>query len=190
MEVGKGTGLGLSTVYGITRQSGGHVTIKSSLGLGATFEVYFPRTEAESVEQRDSDSPGQPWRATETVMIVEDDEGVRVVASRILRDQGYTVLEARRASEARRLWEKHGPSVDLLLTDVVMPDVNGPRLAQELARDWPDLPVLYMSGYPGSGGLVGPQGNALTCIEKPFTPTSLTAKVREMLTGRVTTASA
>jgi signal transduction histidine kinase/response regulator RpfG family c-di-GMP phosphodiesterase len=189
-EVGKGTGLGLSTVYGITRQSGGHVTIKSSLGLGATFEVYFPRTEAESVEQRDSDSPGQPWRATETVMIVEDDEGVRVVASRILRDQGYTVLEARRASEARRLWEKHGPSVDLLLTDVVMPDVNGPRLAQELARDRPDLPVLYMSGYPGSGGLVGPQGNALTCIEKPFTPTSLTAKVREMLTGRVTTASA
>ena len=189
-EVGKGTGLGLSTVYGITRQSGGHVTLRSALGQGATFEVFFPRTQGDSVEQRDASSPVPAQRATETVMIVEDDEGVRVVASRILRDQGYTVLEARRASEARRLWEKHGPSIDLLLTDVVMPDVNGPRLAEELSRDRPDLRVLYMSGYPGAGGLVGPQGNALTCIEKPFTPSSLTTKVREMLALGGATASA
>jgi PAS domain S-box-containing protein len=189
-EVGKGTGLGLSTVYGITRQSGGHVTLRSSLGQGATFEVFFPRTLGASVEQRDDAAGTHGQRATETVMIVEDDEGVRVVASRILRDQGYTVLEARRASEARRLWEKHGPSVDLLLTDVVMPDVNGPRLAEELTRDRPDLRVLYMSGYPGAGGLVGPRGDALTCIEKPFTPTSLTAKVREMLADGALTASA
>jgi len=189
-EVGKGTGLGLSTVYGIARQSGGHVTLKSALGQGATFEVFFPRTHGASAEQRDDASATHKQRATETVMIVEDDEGVRVVASRILRDQGYTVLEARRASEARRLWEKHGSSVDLLLTDVVMPDVNGPRLAEELARDRPGLRVLYMSGYPGAGGLVGPKGNALTCIEKPFTPTSLSAKVREMLADGGATASA
>jgi signal transduction histidine kinase len=189
-EVGKGTGLGLSTVYGITRQSGGHVTLKSALGQGATFEVFFPRTDGASTQASDDASATHEHRATETVMIVEDDEGVRVVASRILRDQGYTVLEARRASEARRLWEKHGPSVDLLLTDVVMPDVNGPRLAEELARDRPDLRVLYMSGYPGAGGLVGPKGNALTCIEKPFTPTSLSAKVREMLASGSATASA
>jgi len=189
-EVGKGTGLGLSTVYGIARQSGGHVTLASAPGQGATFEVYFPRTRGESSGQRASSLPVPSQRATETVLIVEDDEGVRVVASRILREQGYTVLEARRASEARRIWEKHGPNVDLLLTDVVMPDTNGPRLAEELTRDRPDLRVLFMSGYPGAGGLVGPQGVPLTCLEKPFTPNSLAAKVREMLGGRPALVSA
>jgi two-component system cell cycle sensor histidine kinase/response regulator CckA len=180
-EVGKGTGLGLSTVYGIVRQSGGHVVIKSQLGQGATFEVYFPRNESGAAARSSAAPPPSPYKATETVMIVEDDEGVRVVASRILREQGYTVLEARRASEARRIWEKQGASIDLLLTDVVMPDINGPRLAEELARTRPGLRVLYMSGYPGAGGLVSPRGEALTCIEKPFTPSSLAAKVREML---------
>jgi two-component system, cell cycle sensor histidine kinase and response regulator CckA len=189
-EVGKGTGLGLSTVYGIARQSGGHVTSRTAPGQGALFEVYFPRTRGESSELRASSSRAPAQRATETVLIVEDDEGVRVVASRILREQGYTVLEARRASEARRLWEKHGPRVDLLLTDVVMPDTNGPRLAEELMRDRPDLRVLFMSGYPGAGGLVGPQGVPLTCIEKPFTPNSLATKVREMLGGRAAVVSA
>jgi signal transduction histidine kinase/response regulator RpfG family c-di-GMP phosphodiesterase len=180
-EVGKGTGLGLSTVYGIVRQSGGHIVIESELGRGATFKVFFPRTEGSAAIPEEEREPTAATKATETIMIVEDDEGVRVVASRILRDQGYTVLEARRASEARRVWDKHGPSVDLLLTDVVMPDINGPRLAEELSKSRPDLRVLYMSGYPGTGGLVGPQGNALSCIEKPFTPSSLAARVREML---------
>jgi PAS domain S-box-containing protein len=182
-EVGKGTGLGLSTVYGIVRQSGGHIQIQSQLGHGATFEVFFPRNESGDAA-RPSTAPQAPLqKATGTVLIVEDDEGVRVVAARILRDQGYTVLEARRASEARRIWEQQASKVDLLLTDVVMPDVNGPRLAEELAKSRPGLRVLYMSGYPGSGGLVSPQGDALACIEKPFTPSSLAAKVREMLAG-------
>jgi signal transduction histidine kinase/response regulator RpfG family c-di-GMP phosphodiesterase len=188
-EVGKGTGLGLSTVYGIVRQSGGHIVIESELGKGATFQVFFPRSEGGDASRKSAPAPAPTYKATETVMIVEDDEGVRVVASRILREQGYTVLEARRASEARRLWEKHASSVDLLLTDVVMPDINGPRLAEELARDRPDLRVLYMSGYPGAGGLVGPRGTALSCIEKPFTPTSLATKVREMLGSGQTRAS-
>jgi two-component system, cell cycle sensor histidine kinase and response regulator CckA len=185
-EVGKGTGLGLSTVYGIVRQSGGHIEIQSQLGQGATFEVFFPRNESGEAVRPSAAPQARLQKATETVLIVEDDEGVRVVASRILRDQGYTVLEARRASEARRIWEKDGPKVDLLLTDVVMPDVNGPRLAEELAKSRPGLRVLYMSGYPGSGGLVSPQGDALACIEKPFTPSSLAAKVREMLAGACT----
>jgi signal transduction histidine kinase/response regulator RpfG family c-di-GMP phosphodiesterase len=180
-EVGKGTGLGLSTVYGIVRQSGGHIVIKSEIGKGASFEVYFPRNESGEATRSSAAPPLVVQKASETVLIVEDDEGVRVVASRILRDQGYHVLEARRASEARRIWEKHGPSIDLLLTDVVMPDVNGPRLAEELGKTRPGLRVLYMSGYPGAGGLVGPEGGALACIEKPFTPSSLAAKVREML---------
>jgi CheY-like chemotaxis protein len=183
-EVGKGTGLGLSTVYGIVRQSNGFIEIQSKLGEGSTFEVYFPRNEATEAVQHSSAPPAPREKATETVLIVEDDEGVRVVASRILRDQGYTVLEARRASEARRIWEKHGARVDLLLTDVVMPDVNGPRLAEELQKTQPRLRVLYMSGYPGAGGLALPQGGALSCIEKPFTPSSLAAKVREMLGNR------
>jgi signal transduction histidine kinase/response regulator RpfG family c-di-GMP phosphodiesterase len=168
-EVGKGTGLGLSTVYGIVRQSGGHIVIKSEVGKGASFEVYFPRNESGEATRSSAAPPPVVQKASETVLIVEDDEGVRVVASRILR------------SEARRIWEKHGPSIDLLLTDVVMPDVNGPRLAEELGKTRPGLRVLYMSGYPGAGGLVGPEGGALACIEKPFTPSSLAAKVREML---------
>lgn len=188
-EVGKGTGLGLATVYGIVRQSGGHIVVRSELGEGATFEVYFPRNEAGAAAQVHTVASAPLEKATETVMIVEDDEGVRVVASRILRDQGYTVLEARRANEARRLWETQGQHVDLLLTDVVMPDINGPRLAEELAQSRPGLRILYMSGYPGAGGLVGPQGAALTYIEKPFTPSSLAAKVREVL-GVARTASA
>jgi DNA-binding NtrC family response regulator len=122
-------------------------------------------------------------------LIVEDDEGVRVVASRILREQGYTVLEARRASEARRIWEKHGDSVELLLTDVVMPDMNGPKLAEELSQNRPGLRVLYMSGYPGAGGLGAPRGGPLACIEKPFTPVSLAAKVREILDAERSTPS-
>jgi signal transduction histidine kinase/response regulator RpfG family c-di-GMP phosphodiesterase len=180
-EVGKGTGLGLSTVYGIVRQSGGHIVIQSEVGKGATFEVFFPRAEGAASARR-SQAPAAPvQKATETVLIVEDDEGVRVVATRILREQGYTVLEARRASEARRIWEKHGPNIDLLLTDVVMPDINGPKLAEELAKTRPGMRVLYMSGYPGAGGLATIDGSAPHCIEKPFTPASLAAKVREML---------
>jgi PAS domain S-box-containing protein len=186
-EVGKGTGLGLSTVYGIVRQSGGFIEIRSKLGEGSTFEVYFPRNEVGQATQQSSAPPAPLQKATETVLIVEDDEGVRVVASRILRDQGYTVLEARRASEARRIWEKHGATIDLLLTDVVMPDVNGPRLAEELTKTRPGLRVLYMSGYPGAGGLAVPPGAALSCIEKPFTPSSLAAKVREMFGSRRST---
>jgi PAS domain S-box-containing protein len=180
-EVGKGTGLGLSTVYGIVRHSGGYIVLESQVGQGATFQIHFPRSEsAEAAPSSEAPAPSLQ-KATETILVVEDDEAVRVVAARILREQGYTVLEARRASEARRVWEKHGQDVDLLLTDVVMPDVNGPLLAEELARTRPGLRVLYMSGYPGAGGLPRPQGNTLTCIEKPFTPSSLAAKVREML---------
>src|SRR5690606_32116362 len=130
-----------------------HVALRSEPGKGATFEVFFPRSESASVVRRRPEPAAPAQKASETVLIVEDDDGVRVVASRILREQGYKVLEARRASEARRLWAAHGPSVDLLLTDVVMPDVNGPRLADELSRSRPDLRILYMSGYPGAGGL-------------------------------------
>ncbi len=181
-EVGKGTGLGLSTVYGIVRQSGGHVIVRSEAGRGSTFEVFFPRTRLTESLSKSTPPPAQRARATETILIVEDDEGVRLVASRILREQGYTVLEARRATEARRLWEKHGAEIDLLLTDVVMPDMNGPGLAAELAEARPNLRILYMSGYPGAGGLATPpSGVALSCIEKPFTPVSLTTKIREIL---------
>jgi signal transduction histidine kinase/response regulator RpfG family c-di-GMP phosphodiesterase len=179
-EVGKGTGLGLSTVYGIVQQSGGHIQLTSELGSGSCFEVYFPRTESSSTARKSAHPSAATGTASETILLVEDDEGVRVVASRILREQGYTVLEARRASEARRIWEKHKMQVDLLLTDVVMPDMNGPTLARELVMDHPTLRVLYMSGYPGAGGLGAPGGGTLPCIEKPFTPASLATRVREI----------
>ncbi len=188
-EVGKGTGLGLSTVYGIVKQSGGHIVVESEIGEGSSFSVYFPRTQAgERASAQRSASPTE-GKATETILLVEDDEGVRVIASRILRDQGYTVLEARRASEARRLWEKQGASIDLLLADVVMPDMNGPKLAEELARSKPDLRVLFMSGYPGSAAAGTLSGESAYYIEKPFTPASLALKVREVLGARRASAS-
>ncbi len=182
--VGKGTGLGLSTVYGIVRQSGGHMDVNSRPGEGTSFAVYFPRTLEEDHPRTSLAPPVLATKANETILVVEDDEGVRVVAARILRAQGYTVLEARRASEARRIWETQSATIDLLLTDVVMPETNGPKLAEELIRLRPDLSVLYMSGYPGAGGLSLVAGLSASRIEKPFTPASLAAKVREVLDAR------
>jgi PAS domain S-box-containing protein len=185
-DVGKGTGLGLSTVYGIATQGGGHVDLQSELGRGTTFHVHLPRQDG-TVSAEHTQRPASIMSgATATVLVVEDDPAVRRVAVRILKRQGFRVLEAGHPSEARRVVEAHGAGIDLLLTDVVMPEMSGPRLVQELRQSHPELCVLYMSGYPGgSAARAVALDPAVPLLSKPFTPAELLAKLREILGGGV-----
>jgi two-component system cell cycle sensor histidine kinase/response regulator CckA len=183
-EVGKGTGLGLSTVYGIVQQSGGHIRLQSELHHGTCFKVYLARVDA-SLDTAQPKRPRTiPVKGAGTILLVEDDEAVRHVAARILRESGYTVLETRRPSEARRACAESKTPIDLLLTDIVMPETSGPKLAEELLSRYPNLRVVYMSGYSGVApisdrGALGEAGY----IEKPFAASALTEKVREALAG-------
>ncbi len=181
-EVGKGTGLGLSTVYGIVQQIGGQIRVDSELSRGTSFEIFFPRTDGiETAPERTSQAPPS-GKGAGTILLVEDDGAVRRVALRILREAGYAVLEANGVTDARRICDEMGSSIDLLLTDVVMPEINGPKLAEELSNACPGLRVLYMSGYPG-GAIAQDQVLAQTeaYVEKPFSPASLVKKVRQAL---------
>jgi len=177
-EVGKGTGLGLATVYGIVQQSGGQIRVHSELGRGTSFKIYFPRL-CEVPAMREPQPESTPaLGGSGTLLIVEDDPAVRQVAARVLRDRGYTVLEARRPSEARTICAQHGAEIDLLLTDVIMPECPGTELARELTRLYPRMRVVYMSGYPGSAASrIGALGSRAAYLEKPFSPTTLVEKI-------------
>jgi len=180
--VGQGTGLGLSTVYGIIKQSGGFVWVYSEPGQGSVFKVYLP----EASEVQESEPPQQsasaPSGGSETILVIEDEEIVRNLASRGLRDHGYSVVEARNGSEALGYMRQHPGTVDLVISDVVMPEMGGRELAQSLALSDPGLPILFMSGYTGEDvvqrGLLDP---GVPFQQKPFTPATLATKVRAML---------
>jgi CheY-like chemotaxis protein len=179
---GKGTGLGLSTVYGIVKQSGGYVFVYSEPGRGATFKIYLPRIDEaiEGVPTATAD-PGQP-SGTETVLLVEDEPGVRGFVRETLHLQGYRVLEARHGFEALVIATRHQDPIHLLLTDVVMPQMSGRELADQLVSLRKDLRILYISGYTENAvvhhGVLEP-GTAF--LQKPFTPDVLIRKVREVL---------
>ncbi|MEP6688060.1 MAG: PAS domain S-box protein [Gemmatimonadales bacterium] len=179
--VGQGTGLGLSTVYGIVKQSDGFVWVYSESGIGTTFKVYLPRVGAGGAMPPRPDSGSAPRGGAETILMVEDEEMVRGLASRGLREHGYTVIEARHGFDALRQLEIR-PEVDLVISDVVMPEMGGRELGQRLASLRPSLPVLYMSGYTGEDvtqrGLLEP---GAPFQQKPFAPEALARKVREML---------
>jgi two-component system cell cycle sensor histidine kinase/response regulator CckA len=183
--VGQGTGLGLSTVYGIVKQSEGFVWVESEPRLGTTFRIYLPRVSSRQLEPPETETPAAPRGGSETILVVEDEYIVRSLACRGLREQGYHVLEARHGGEALRRVGEQPRKIDLVISDVVMPEVGGRELGQRLARLQPELPVLYMSGYTGDDviqrGLLDP---GAPFQQKPFTPEGLARKVREMLDAR------
>ncbi len=180
-EAGRGTGRGLATVYGIVQQSDGHIRVSSELDRGTRFTLFFPKVDGRTDRLGSARVKTLPPTARATVLLVEDDDAVRQVAARILKKAGCSVLEARRATEARRLCREHAPKIDLLLTDVVMPEIDGPRLAEELTGQIPGLPVLFMSGYSGVGPAPVRLGDDASYLEKPFTPASLLEKVQQAL---------
>jgi PAS domain S-box-containing protein len=181
-EIGRGTGLGLSTVYGIVQQSGGQIALESEPGRGTTFTIHLPLADEPSAETAQRPSPTRPPAGAGTVLVVEDDDAVRQVTVRILRDQGYTVIDTGRPQDAAALAATQPQGVDLLLVDVVMPGVSGPKLAAELMAVRQGLRVLLMSGYAGrhsEGDLTLAPG--MRYIEKPFTPTALAKVAAELL---------
>ncbi len=180
--IGQGTGLGLSTVYGIVKQSGGYVWVYSEPGEGSVFKIYLPAAQAEQTAQPPRVEPGPPEGGSETIMVIEDEDVVRNLASRGLRDHGYSVVEARNGVQALGYVKQHPGAVDLVISDVVMPEMGGREFGQRLAQVEPGLPVLYMSGYTGEDvvqrGLLDP---GAPFQQKPFTPASLATKIRTML---------
>ncbi len=178
---GKGTGLGLATVHGIVTRSGGSVGVYSEVGKGSSFKVYFPMADAAEVVVEAPPPAARRQAGAETVLVVEDAEELRGLAKRLLERQGYTVLVAANADEALRLFEQHA-SIDVLLTDVVMPGTSGPELTSQLVGQQPALRVIYMSGYTEDAivqhGVLKP---GIAFLHKPFTSETLGRKIREVL---------
>lgn len=180
---GKGTGLGLSTVFGIVRQSGGCVWVYSEVGQGTSFKIYLPRTDLRAEAPRSSEVTGT-LQGTETILVVDDNAQVRSVAVQILRRYGYHVLEATDPEQAISLARSHQGSVELLLSDVVMPQMSGPALAAALLPIHPSMRVLCMSGYTDDSALRhGVLSSEFAFLQKPLTPETLARKVREVLNG-------
>jgi PAS domain S-box-containing protein len=182
-DTGKGTGLGLSTTYGIVKQSKGYIAVHSELGHGTTFQVYLPRsTEDASVPPPGASADEPTTAASETVLLVEDEAGVRRLSKRILSNAGYRVLEAANGNDAEQVFAHHGDAVDLVVTDMVMPGCDGPELLSRLHARAPELRVLYMSGYTEqSAAHKAGIDRGLPFIQKPFTAAAFVKQVREAL---------
>jgi len=181
-DPGKGTGLGLATVYGIVSQSAGYIEAISHPGKGARFEIYLPAAAESAAAKQSAASPRDPLQGTETVLLVEDDRAVRRLASESLRRHGYTVLQSAGGLDAMAMAGRHPGPIHLLLTDIVMPQMNGRELSARLERTRPEMRTLFVSGYVDNVIVQQAQlaaGGAF--LQQPFTGNSLTRKVREVL---------
>ena len=180
---GKGTGLGLATVYGIVRQSGGHVWVYSEVGRGTSFKVYLPRADEPPTLPAEASRAAEPRGGTETVLLVEDDESVRRLSRRVLERGGYTVIEANEGAHALRLAEAHEGPIHLVITDVVMPGMSGREVAERIASVRPGAEVLFTSGYTDDAIVHhGVLDDGMAFLQKPFDPYTLLQAVRDALT--------
>lgn len=181
-EVGKGTGLGLATVFGIVKQNRGHIEVYSQEGEGTLFKIYLPRVYEAATQSVEAQAEENSPVGHETILLVEDDAGVRKLAEQVLQRQGYTILVAGNGQEALDLVSHYAGPIQLVLTDVVMPGISGGSLAEQLRQKQPELRILFMSGYTdnmlGNQGVLSPE---VAFLQKPFSPSALARKIRTML---------
>ncbi|MDB5391129.1 MAG: Blue-light-activated protein [Planctomycetaceae bacterium] len=183
-DVGKGTGLGLAMIYGIVKQSDGYIAVESTDGIGTTVSVFLPATRNLSVDLSKTCDVTPPYRGNETVLLVEDENGVRRLARQILETQGYRVLDAGSGHEALQLIQTPGQSIQILITDVVMPGMNGRQLVEALLLRYPNLKILYISGHTDDAIVQhGIRDASHAFLQKPFSMMTLAKKVRDVLDG-------
>jgi CheY-like chemotaxis protein len=181
-EAGKGTGLGLSMVYGITRQSGGQISVASEPGHGTTFRIYLPALPQEGAELEVPLVMEQASGGSETILVLEDEPAIRGLMREVLMRRGYTVLDTDDVHHALGICAQHSGAIALLITDVVLPKMNGPQVAQHALQMLPGLKVLYTSGYTEDTSLLQQLlQDPAALLSKPFTPEALAQKVREVL---------
>ena len=184
-EKSKGTGLGLATVYGIVKQSGGHILLDSELGKGTTFKIYLPMIKSKATHKEQPEKEATNMHGTETLLVVEDEFMVRELVCDTLRTAGYTILEASNGKQAIEIFLKNETKIDMILTDVIMPEMSGRKMIETISQTHPTVLALYMSGYTDDAiikhGVLDP---GMAYIQKPFSPKALIAKVKEVLENK------
>ena len=179
---GQGTGLGLTTTYGIVKQFGGHITVYSEVGRGTTFKLYFPESQEEDAAGSPATQESVLLRGDETIMVIDDETNIVTMVSQILTELGYHVISATSGREAQILSDQHAQKIDMVLTDIIMPELNGPDLVRMLRQKRPTLKALYMSGYANNAAAqIGELKPDTAFLQKPFSSETLTHCIRKVL---------